>query len=970
MRIFALLISLALFFPSFTSAQQFNLAERKAKVFTMPIGKEKANELNALSLLLQASSPDTAMLFAKEAASISQQFSYPIGMAKAHLQIANLQANGRHWRRAMNALQKGLPQAQSTEDLRLQMNYYRLMATVAGKQRKMKKLQAYQQQYLLLKDSLMNATAESQISVIEEKYLEQKEETQQTRLEKDEALLELQQQQELALRRELEITQLEMETAQLEMAHDKLQMEKVEQENEAMQKELELKEKIANRNLLIGAGSLLGLLLLGLWQRYRLIQQKKLAQIEKQRAERLEQVDRLKDQFLANTSHELRTPLNGIIGIAESLYDGIGEGSPEIQRENLAMVISSGKRLSNLVNDLLDLSKIKNDELTLSLKPVNMQALTEVVLRINESMARGKAIKLVNQLSPDLSAIKGDEDRLLQILHNLVGNAIKFTEKGEIEVMGKVNGAFLEIGVKDTGIGISRDKLESIFAEFSQADGSISRQYAGTGLGLSISKRLVEAHGGKMWVTSKVGEGSTFYFSIPISTEKASKKAFGDFISRPMALASPPTNGKAPKMDLAPNVGVEEINVLIVDDEAINQQVLRNHLSAPQFRITSAMNGEEALEAIGSGKKFDLVLLDLMMPRMSGYVVCQKIREQYASLELPIIMITAKNQVADLVEGLSYGANDYIAKPFSKEEFLARIRTHLNLHQINAATARFVPNEFLQTLGYDTITDVRLGDQVEREVTVFFSDIRAFTALSETMTPAENFRFVSAYASRMGPIISRHGGFVNQYMGDGIMALFQKNGENGIQAAIEMHQEIVRYNHKRKQQNRKPIRVGMGLHTGPLIMGIIGDKIRADATTISDTVNTASRMEGLTKFYGANLLVSEATLSDLEAPERFNYRYLGMVQAKGKSQSIGVYEFYDADPQELIDLKRQTHDHFEQGLRLYYAREFDHAKAAFEAVLAVNPKDRPASHYCQKAAELMTVDLPPDWDGVERMTDK
>ena len=190
------------------------------------------------------------------------------------------------------------------------------------------------------------------------------------------------------------------------------------------------------------------------------------------------------------------------------------------------------------------------------------------------------------------------------------------------------------------------------------------------------------------------------------------------------------------------NAGNGKINhILIVDDEPINHQVLKNHLSSETYQITMAMNGEDALKALNNGNKYDLVLLDVMMPRMNGYEVCQKIREKFMSSELPVIMVTAKNQVQDLVHGLHIGANDYLAKPFSKQELLARIKTQIDLNRIFHTVGRFVPNEFIKSLGKEKITDVKLGDQAHRNVTVLFTDIRAYTTIAEQMTPEENFKF-------------------------------------------------------------------------------------------------------------------------------------------------------------------------------------------------------------------------------------
>ena len=192
--------------------------------------------------------------------------------------------------------------------------------------------------------------------------------------------------------------------------------------------------------------------------------------------------------------------------------------------------------------------------------------------------------------------------------------------------------------------------------------------------------------------------------------------------------------------------------------------------------------------------KFDLILLDIMMPKVSGFDVCHKIREEYLPSELPIIMVTAKDQVSDLVEGFNSGANDYLAKPFSKGELLARIRTHLNLLKINMAYERFIPKEFIKYLKCESIIDVKLGDFIQKEITILFSDIRAFTTLSEQMTAQENFDFLNSYLSRMGPVIRENSGFIDKYIGDAIMALFPETAENAVKASIEMMKQLNIFN--------------------------------------------------------------------------------------------------------------------------------------------------------------------------------
>ena len=712
--------------------------------------------------------------------------------------------------------------------------------------------------------------------------------------------------------------------------------------------------------------------------RRRLQQQAQRLQQERQLNQRLQQIDRLKDQFLANTSHELRTPLNGIIGLAEDLYER--EDDPE-DRQNLGMVVASGKRLASLVNDLLDFSRLRHADLQLRQKPTDLRTLSEVVLQVSQPLVQGKELILKNDIPADLPAAFADEDRVMQILHNLVGNAIKFTEKGQVSVLGGIGGIRgieagalgdqVVIAVQDSGIGIPSEKHQAIFAAFEQADGSISRQYSGTGLGLSITKQLVEAHGGKIGVESTPGEGSTFWFTLPLSqsvnADRVSNPVSVSRVSNPVSVSrvSNPVS-VTPRVSVASPVSVSsaQVRLLIVDDEPINHQVLKNHLRGDRFEVISAMNGPEALRELKeAGEPFDLVLLDLMMPGMSGYEVAQKIRQDFLPSELPIIMVTAKNQVADLVQGLNQGANDYLAKPFSKDEFLARLNTHLNLGQINRATGRFVPDAFLRVLGKQSITEVQLGDHIDQEVTVLFTDIRSYTTLAEQMTPEENFAFVNAYAGRMGPIIGRHEGFVNQYLGDGIMALFQRSSDDALQAAIAMQHELDTYNQTREAKGRLPIRVGMGLHLGPLIMGIIGDARRTDAATVSDTVNTAARMESLTKQMGARILLSEESLQSLSDVATYQVRYLGRVRVKGRQKPVGVWECFDGDPATLPALKREAQATFQAAVQFYTQQDFASAVGQFEAILKANPQDRVAANLLAEAKQYLTHGVPEGWVG-------
>ncbi|MEO1451684.1 MAG: adenylate/guanylate cyclase domain-containing protein, partial [Bacteroidota bacterium] len=292
------------------------------------------------------------------------------------------------------------------------------------------------------------------------------------------------------------------------------------------------------------------------------------------------------------------------------------------------------------------------------------------------------------------------------------------------------------------------------------------------------------------------------------------------------------------------------------------------------------------------------------------------------------------------------------------------------LAKLNTAYERFVPHEFLRSIGHNSILDVKLGDGVEREVTVFFSDIRSYTRIAEQMSPQENFQFLNAYLGRVGPIIQTHRGFVNQYYGDGIMALFLKSPEDALQAAIGIHRVLGYYNAEREAKGRQPIEIGIGIHRGPLMMGIIGDALRMDSGVVSDTVNTAARMEGLTKFFACRTLVSEATLKTLAQARSFGQRYLGKVQVKGRQEVLGIYDLFDSDPEEVRKQKLAIKADFEEGLAFYFDRNFAKAAHCFDRVLEIYPDDVPAQRYHAYTLKNLVEGVPPGWTGVEMMMHK
>jgi two-component system, sensor histidine kinase ChiS len=325
-------------------------------------------------------------------------------------------------------------------------------------------------------------------------------------------------------------------------------------------------------------------------------------------------------------------------------------------------------------------------------------------------------------------------------------------------------------------------------------------------------------------------------------------------------------------------------------------------------------------------------------------------------------MLTARNQVYDLVAGFNAGANDYLTKPFSRDELLTRIRSHLQLSQTTRAYGRFVPSEILRFLNRESIIDVQLGDQTEQEMTVMFADVRNFTGLSETMTPPENFHFINTLLGRMGPLVRLYHGFIDKYMGDSIMALFPRQADDAVQAAIAMQEELKRFNQERMATGQRPIRMGIGIHTGSLMLGTIGEQQRMEGTAISDAVNTGARIEELTKTYGVMSLLSEATLDRLADPTRYCTRFLDKVQVKGKQGTIHVYELFDTDAQRTV--KAAIKETFETAVAHYYAREFETAVIYLEQVLAQLPDDKITHLYLERARHYSRQGVPDGWDGL------
>lgn len=377
--------------------------------------------------------------------------------------------------------------------------------------------------------------------------------------------------------------------------------------------------------------------------------------------------DKLKDEFLVKTSHELRTPLHIILNLTKALIEGKKGPLNEKQQENLFFIDSEGKRLNRLVEDLLDASQFNKEEDNLKITAVKPYYIIEnIITELGVVIPSSKNIYFENKIPPSFPAFKVDEDKFIQIIYNLIENAVKYTERGKIIISAELNNGYGIILVEDTGVGIKEEDIKLIFDSFYQ--GKEEGQYNnGLGLGLSIVKHLVDIQNGQVEVESNYGEGTTFKIILPIYEEG-------------LLSASNDSNLVSMNKDFE---GVKDIynlshnyNVLVVDDEIANQKVLGDIISEMNIKTYYANNGEEALQCLDK-EKIDLVILDFMLPDMPGDKICKIIRKKYSMAELPILVLTASGRNADLLNAFHYGANDFLKKPADGKELKSRINSLL-----------------------------------------------------------------------------------------------------------------------------------------------------------------------------------------------------------------------------------------------------------------------------------------------------
>lgn len=468
---------------------------------------------------------------------------------------------------------------------------------------------------------------------------------------------------------------------------------------------------------------------------------------------------------------------------------------------------------------------------------------------------------------------------------------------------------------------------------------------------------------------------------------------------------------------------------MLVDDEPANLTLLEELLHLEGYATVSAQSGAEAL-SLARASRPDLILLDIMMPDMDGFDVCDRLRKDTTLQTVPVIFLTALDDDTSRIRGLEMMADDYLTKPFNSRLLLAKVENILQLSQMRSQAVSsqfnqqvreqskrqiaaaweaneylaqkfqlFVPEQLLGRIAPQGIESIQLGNVTEEELTILFCDIRGFTAIAESQEARETFEWLNAFFTKMNDCITSHGGFIDKYLGDAIMAVFDKpnsHAMDAIEAAVAMQETLQEFNASRHKYNlESPVNIGTGINTGIGMIGTLGSDRRMDSTVIGDVVNTASRLENLTKIYGCQIIVSEnalvhareflnnispssnsneslllkcdlevetqesimstsgATAADSPLPSNnYYYRWIDRVTPRGKQQAIEIYEIWSASCPDS-EAKQLTQGLFDKGIQGWQSERFVAALGYFQQLIEQNPADTVVSFYINRCQEKL-----------------
>jgi signal transduction histidine kinase/CheY-like chemotaxis protein len=445
-----------------------------------------------------------------------------------------------------------------------------------------------------------------------------------------------------------------------------------------------------------------------------------------------EEADAAKSAFLSTVSHELRTPLTSVLGFAKiikkRLEDRIFPLVPKDDRkvvstiqqveDNLKVVVSEGERLTKLIDDVLDLAKIEAGKLEWHMESVTMAEIIDRATSATSSLFEHKGLHLEKQIAPDLPAVTGDQDRLIQVVINLISNAVKFTDTGTITCRATRRGGELVVSVIDTGMGIAPADQPKVFERFKQVGDTLTDKPKGTGLGLPICREIVEHHGGRIWVESQIGRGSTFSFSLPVTAEQLS---LGVGVAPPVELAALIRQLREQVIVTTPRTSSHQPRILVVDDDPNIRELLSQEFVEAGYQVQLASNGREAVAAVRRERP-DLIVLDVMMPEMNGFDVAAVLKNDPATMDIPIVILSI---VQDLERGFRLGVDRYLTKPIDTDLLFREVGTLIEQKKSHkrvlvvdedASTVRTL-TDVLTTRGY-SVMEARGDDLLERAMAV------------------------------------------------------------------------------------------------------------------------------------------------------------------------------------------------------------------------------------------------------------
>lgn len=435
--------------------------------------------------------------------------------------------------------------------------------------------------------------------------------------------------------------------------------------------------------------------------------------------------------------------------------------------------------------------------------------------------------------------------------------------------------------------------------------------------------------------------------------------------------------------------------ILLVDDEPANLILLEELLHLKGYATVSAASGDEAL-SMARADRPDLILLDIMMPDLDGFDVCDRLRKDTTLQTVPVIFLTALDDDSSRLKGLEMMADDYLTKPFNSRLLLAKVESILQLSQMRSQAVSsqfnqqvkeqskrqiaaaweaneylaekfhlFVPEQLLERIAPQGVESIQLGNVTEEELTILFCDIRGFTAIAESQEARETFEWLNAFFTKMNDCISSHGGFIDKYLGDAIMAVFDKpnsHARDAIEASVAMQESLREFNADRHKYNlSSPVNIGTGIHTGIGMIGTLGSDRRMDSTVIGDVVNTASRLESLTKIYGCQIIVSESAIVHARefvnaTSNNYYYRWIDRVTPRGKQQAIEIYEIWTNSSPDC-EVKQLTQALFNKGIQGWQSARFVAALGYFQQLAAQNPVDTVVNLYIDRCQEKLGLGM-------------